>query len=490
MTKLLPPKQLKLDPKLVAFSYQKEAAESIRDKEYAAIFHEQGLGKTKMAVDIALYWLNKEIVDSVLIVTKKILVPNWMREFKTHTFLKPVVLTSSHKNNYYIFNGAGRIILANFEVVISEFNRFKLFLKCRDVGIIIDESAKIKTATAGVTKIFHELAPFFKRRIIMTGTPAANRPYDYWAQIWFLDQGKALGNDFKKFKSRVDLPKGPSEKEKQEFETALDEIWPAISGFSVRETKDSGVISLPRKVIKTIEVDWEPRQHDMYCSYRDNLRAIIIKEGVPQEDKAESILKRLLRLVQISSNPKLVDQSYAGDPGKLSEVRNLVEKITREKQKCIIWSSFNENIDWLAIELKPFGTCKVHGKMKMDDRNRSIERFLGQPETRVLIATPGAAKEGLTLTVANHAIFYDRSFSLDDYLQAQDRIHRISQKKTCFIYNLIMSDSIDQWVDILIQSKYTSAKLAQGDITKEEFTTQMDYSFHDMLRSVLNLPKS
>ena len=51
---------------------------------------------------------------------------------------------------------------------------------------------------------------------------------------------------------------------------------------------------------------------------------------------------------------------------------------------------------------------------------------------------PQSSKEGLTLTVANHCIFYDRTLSLDDYLQAQDRIHRISQNKECFIYNLII----------------------------------------------------
>ena len=73
----------------------------------------------------------------------------------------------------------------------------------------------------------------------------------------------------------------------------------------------------------------------------------------------------------------------------------------------------------------------------IEDRNAAIRMFKTDPDTKVLVATPGAAKEGLTLTVANHAIFYDRSFSLDDYLQAQDRIHRISQDQPCYIWNLI-----------------------------------------------------
>ena len=83
----------------------------------------------------------------------------------------------------------------------------------------------------------------------------------------------------------------------------------------------------------------------------------------------------------------------------------------------------------------------------MHQRNQAVQSFTNSSNL-VLIATPGAAKEGLTLTVANHAIFYDRGFGLDDYLQAQDRIHRISQTRECFIHNLIANETIDEWVDV------------------------------------------
>ena len=96
------------------------------------------------------------------------------------------------------------------------------------------------------------------------------------------------------------------------------------------------------------------------------------------------------------------------------------------------------------------------------------------------MATPGAAKEGLTLTVANHVIFYDRSFSLDDYLQAQDRIHRISQEKPCFVHNLIMEDSVDEWIDVLLHAKEIAAQLAQGDISLDYYKSQMSYDFGEI----------
>lgn len=183
-----------------AFQYQKEAFEAIKDLEYAAIFHEQGLGKTKIAIDLLLYWLTETSIDTVLIVTKKQLVQNWIREFKNHTAIKPVVLDTNKQSNFYIFTGPARVVVTNFEVLVSEIEQIKLFLETRNVAIIIDESSKLKNPNTKLTKVFFELSTHFKKRVIMTGTPVANRPYDIWAQIFFLDQGKSLGTDFNSFK--------------------------------------------------------------------------------------------------------------------------------------------------------------------------------------------------------------------------------------------------------------------------------------------------
>ena len=91
------------------------------------------------------------------------------------------------------------------------------------------------------------------------------------------------------------------------------------------------------------------------------------------------------------------------------------------------------------------------------------------------------------MTVASNAIFYDRGFNLDDYLQAQDRIHRISQKKDCHIYNLMVEDSIDEWVDVLLKAKQRAAFLAQGDINLASYRECADYSFAEIVHNILNI---
>lgn len=485
-------KEPRLDVKLQAFQYQTDAVEAIRDLPYGAVFHEQGLGKTKIAIDIILYWLEKKVVDTVLLVVKKGLLENWKRELSTHTYLKPRILSGNRNENFHVLNSPARIILTHYEVIKSEKGRLELFLKTRSVAIVLDESTKIKNPTSDLTQAFLELAPSFTRRIILTGTPIANRPYDIWAQVRFLDQGKSLGNDFKEFQRNLDLTNelASNTSESSRFENALVEIQNKISAFSVRENKNSEFIHLPDKIIKLIWTDWEPAQHDLYCQYRDELSAIIVKEGVPSLDSADAIIKRLLRLVQIASNPALVDESYKFYPGKWQYLIQLLDQIRSNGEKAIVWSVFTENADWLANRLRPYGTAKVHGKLTMDERNKSVKKFLDDPDCKVLIATPGAAKEGLTLTVANHVIFFDRGFSLDDYLQAQDRIHRVSQEKTCYVYNLMMHDSIDGWVDVLLQAKRLAAQLAQGDISLEYYQSQMTYSFGDILREILNIQEN
>ena len=479
-------KEPSLIAKYDAFQYQKEAFEAVKDLEYAAIFHEQGLGKTKIAIDILLYWLTETSIDTVLIVTKKQLVQNWLREFKNHTAIKPAVLNTNKQNNFYIFTGPARVVVTNFEILVSEYDQFKLYLGTRNVAIIIDESAKLKNPNAKVTRVFFELSTLFKKRVIMTGTPVANRPYDIWAQIFFLDQGKSLGTDFRAFKKETDLSNKLSYDVNMQdsFEKVVSGIHAKIKDFSVRETKNSGIIELPDKVYIRESADFSVEQRALYDKVREEVKIEVVKNGKIVEDDSSAIVKRLLRLVQVTSNPRLVDDSFSGESAKEVVLDHLIKKILANDEKCIVWSSFIENINYFCKKYANLGSVKIHGGMNMADRNRSVERFYTN-DYRVLFATPASAKEGLTLTVANHVIFYDRGFSLDDYLQAQDRIHRISQKKICYIHNIIMNGSIDEWVDALLKSKQNAAFLAQGDISLSKYKEVADYSFGDLINAIL-----
>lgn len=470
-----------------AFDYQHEAFLAIKDLPYAAIFHEQGLGKTKIAIDLLIYWLAKKDIDVVLIVTKKQLVKNWCGEFEEHTYIKPRTLDNNKSNNFFIFNSTANVVITNFEIVSCEKERMKLFLKTRNVAIVIDESTKIKNPESKLTQNFFELSSLFKIRLIMTGTPIANRPYDIWAQIFFLDQGKSLGTNFKEFQSKNDLTNDLSvdRMKRNLFEKSVSSIFEKIKDFSIRETKDSGIIHLPEKIYHNLTVPFEKLQKEMYDTVREDLMIKIKRGGKVYMDESEESIKRLLRLLQITSNPKLLDDSYIAESAKELLLDQLLKRILHHGEKVIVWSIFASNIDaFCAKYRKLYKAVKITGSMTIEDRNRSVAAFKNG-DAMVLFATPQSAKEGLTLTVANNAVFYDRGFNLDDYLQAQDRIHRISQEKDCNIYNLMIDGSIDLWIDKLLQAKQNAAFLAQGDINISEYAEEADYSFGNLVNEIL-----
>lgn len=482
-------KKANLEARLSAFPHQLEAFEAVKDLPFAAVFHEQGLGKTKIGLDLALYWLAQGIADSVLVITKKSLIVNWQTEVAAHSHLRPRVLGQDRRANFYAFNSPAVFYLTHYEVVLSEQQRFGLFLKTRKVGVLLDEAHKIKNPAARVSIALHELSESFVRRVIMTGTPVANRPFDLWSQIRFLDGGEALGGDFMAFKRDLDLSNdlGRDATRAETFSSGLEVLFEGIRAFSIRETKKSAGLKLPDKSIRNLVCELEPRQAELYGQFREELAAIVVQAGKPVLDDAEALLKRLMRLVQVASSPAMVDQSYRREPGKIPTLESLVQQATDCREKIIVWTSFTENADFLGHHLKRYGVGIVHGARSMVEREESLAAFRNDPECRVLVATPGAAKEGLTLTVANNAVFYDRSFSLDDYLQAQDRIHRISQQRPCLVTNLVAAGTIDCWVDALLSAKNLAAQLGQGDISRSEYDAQADYAFGEMLRDVLGL---
>ncbi len=477
-----------LSAKHIAFDYQGVAVAKVLPLEYGAIFHEQGLGKTKMALDLALAWISSGVLDSVIVCTKKNLVDNWHDEILQHTFVHPRLFTQDKAANFRAVNSPARIYLTHYEVFASDRSRFQLFLKTRRVGIILDEAQKIKNPDAKVTQALFFLRKGFTRRVILTGTPIPNRPYDIWSLIFFLDGGKSLGTNYKDFKERLDLDAslGTDSRRRHDFEDALEAIWSAVEPFSTRETKASSGLQLPEKRVQYVRVDLEHRQRELYDTFKDELRAVVVDQGAPRLDEADEVLKRLLRLVQLASNPWIIDDSYTAMPGKFRVLEDELQDALSRGEKAIVWTSFIRSVNWLARELQPLGIARLHGELSREERNSSIKAFKSDPSCRILIATPGSAKEGLTLTVANNAIFFDRSFSLDDYLQAQDRIHRISQKKPCSIINLIGRDTIDEWVDSLISAKNLAAALAQGDISRDKFSAEMSYGFDDVLRRILS----
>jgi len=448
--------RLNYTPKTSAFEHQVEAIQYIVNNAQVALFDEQGLGKTKIVIDALSILMHKADIEGVLVVSPMSLVYIWEMEVMKHSFLTPIVLRGSRREKRYKFLTGANFYITNYEAIVAELERIRRFCRSRKVAIVLDESARIKDPKTKTAQALFDLHAHSVKRVIITGTPVANKPVDIWAQYYFLDGGKLLGDNFKLFKSKFN-------EKSAEYQTQLTKLKESINENSIRRLKDD-VLELPEKKFLNVYVELRDKQLALYQELRDSLKIEIQQmDGQTIIDESNNILKKLLRLSQIASNPLLIDKGYNETPVKFEKLIELLGEISLRDEKTIIWTSFVGNILLLKNILKDLNPLIIYGDISVKERAVFVERFQESSKNRVIIANPSAAREGLTLTKANNAIYLDRTFNLVDYLQSQDRIHRISQTKKCTIYKLIAKNTIDDYIDCVIEFKSNIAGFIQAD---------------------------
>ena len=155
----------KLSVKYEAYPYQLDAIRAVKTLPYAAIFHEQGLGKTKIAIDLMLFWLGEDVVDTIFVVTKKSLIQNWSDELLSHCHVTPRILSGDRRENSVALNSPVLIYVMNYEVISANLDLIRQFLSTCRVGAVLDESQKIKNPEATLSICFHSIAEGFVRRV-------------------------------------------------------------------------------------------------------------------------------------------------------------------------------------------------------------------------------------------------------------------------------------------------------------------------------------
>lgn len=417
-------------------------------------------------------------IDAALIVCPNTLKTTWGQEIERHSQLRYAVFGAGRKARRETFRSMkARLYVINYEAVAAELVALKALLRFKRIALVLDESHRIKTPTAKVTKAVLALRAEAAKRIIMTGTPVANKPEDLWAQMFFLDDGERLGHTFEAFKTRY----GPSAGGYRNVEDLRDHL----ASISIRREKE-GTIALPPKTVSRAPVKLSGHQLRMYEELRLEL-AIWVRtlSGEQVLAQAENILSRMVRLAQIASNPKLLDAGYDEVPAKFEALDKLLPAYRAESAgKVIVWTSFVGNIPILVSRYQALRPATIHGEMDNQSRDRAIAAFRHDPETRLLVANPAAAREGLTLTEGRTAIYLDRTFNLVDFLQSQDRIHRMSQTHPCEIVLLIGQNTIDEFVDYSLAQKHRLARYTQADtdqITEEDLGLEKP----DVLRALI-----
>jgi SNF2 family DNA or RNA helicase len=470
------------DAQIQSLPHQQEGTAFLRDKEAAALFDEQGLGKSKQLIDAINEDAREGVLDGALIICPNIIKATWGEEIQRHSTLRYAIFGAGRKARRLAFQSLrASFYVINYEAVAAELPSLRALLRFKRMALVLDESHRIKTPDAKVTRAVHSLRALAVRRYIMTGTPVANKPEDLWAQYFFLDDGATLGRSFDAFRSRFCTSEGGY--------IRVDELRERIASLSLRREK-LGTVELPSKTIVRVPVTLHGRQLSMYEEMRDQL-ALWIRDLSGEEilAKAENILTRLIRLAQLASNPALIDSDYRETPAKFEALTELIPAYLQDdSDKVILWTSFVGNIPTLQARFADLKPVTLYGEMDAHSRERAIVAFKNDRAVRLLIANPAAAREGLTLTQARTAIYIDRTFNLVDFLQSQDRIHRLSQTKACEIILLTAEGTIDEFIDFSISQKQRLARYTQRD-TDEISGADLALQKPDLLRALIEPAK-
>lgn len=458
--------------------HQETGIQFLRDRDAAALFDEQGLGKSRQLIGAITQNIDDAVLDGALIICPNTIKTTWGEEIERYSNLKYAIFGAGRKARRTAFRSLrAAFYVINYEAVAAELPSLRALLRFKRMALVLDESHRIKTPTARVTRAVHALRNDAAKRFIMSGTPVANKPEDLWSQYFFLDDGTSLGLSFETFRNRFCTSSGGY--------TRVDELRSRIALLSLRREKE-GTVQLPPKTFIRVAVDLTGEQLRMYNEMRTQL-ALWIRDLSGDEilARADNILTRLVRLAQLASNPGLIDKHYAEKPAKFAALDTLLSEYLKDaSEKAIIWTSFVDNILTLRKRFSGFHPVCLWGEMDGHSRDVAVNAFKRDPNVRLLIANPAAAREGLTLTQARTAIYVDRTFNLVDFLQSQDRIHRLSQARECHIVLLTAHGTIDEFIDFSLGQKQRLARYTQGDsdeISRADLALQKP----DLLRALI-----
>lgn len=240
------------------------------------------------------------------------------------------------------------------------------------------------------------------------------------------------------------------------------------------------ILDLPPKLEHIEYIENTDYQKKLY----NKIRADLISEH-DSIVKAMNPLAKLLRLRQVNGSPELVDteltvddKTYLSHNAKLQRLLELIEEITSNNEKVIIFSNWVEPLRTLYRFIsRSYKVCCYTGKMNPDDREKHKQVFINNPNYKIMIGTVGALGTSHTLTVANNIIFYDEAWTPADMEQASDRVHRPGQTQTIHTYTLITKDTVDERVHDILYTK--------DGVSKYIVDNQVDIHNHPELLDML-----
>jgi SNF2 family DNA or RNA helicase len=453
----------------------------------ALLSDEMGLGKTVQLIEAAKR-LEQDGSLPLLVVCPNSLKWNWERELKRWwpEVRVEVVAGSASKRRKTL----QRVAAGEIDVAIINWEALRLFSRLAPFGstrlqtcklcdelstkapsscercekelnaiawgtVIADEAHRAKESSAKQTRALWQVARQAKYCFLATGTPVANSPDDLWSLMHTIapDEWPAKSRFIERYCLASYNPFGGLDVVGLHPATK-DEFFRILDPRFIRRTKVQVIKDLPEKIYVTRSVEMSDKQAKAYEQMEKGMVAEI-EGGMTMSFNGLTVLTRLLQFA--SAYATLTDDGervVLMDPSsKIDALLEIIEETDGESMVVFAVSKQLVKLTSDRLTKKGIAHGVVHGDITGEARQDEIDGFQAG-EFPILLATVGSIAEGVTLTRAQTCVFMQRSFSLIQNRQAEDRVYaRVNDIHGAMVIDLVSHGTVEERTFELLREK-------------------------------------
>uniref|UniRef100_A0A8C5D573 RAD54 like n=1 Tax=Gouania willdenowi TaxID=441366 RepID=A0A8C5D573_GOUWI len=390
-------------------------------------------------------------------------------------------------------------------ILIISYETFRLHaevLHRGKVGLVIcDEGHRLKNSDNQTYQALNAMSA--QRRVLISGTPIQNDLLEYFSLVHFVNAG-ILGTAHE-FKKRLEHPilKGrdadASDGDRQRGEEKLKELISVVNRCLIRRTSDILSKYLPVKIEQVVCCRLTPLQAQLYKRF--------LKQAMQslQEDRISvSSLSSITSLKKLCNHPALIyDKCVEGNEGfegaldlfpsgycpkavepQLSGKMLVLDYLlamtrTTTSDKVVLVSNYTQTLDLFEklCRSRRYQYVRLDGTMSIKKRAKIVERFNVQSNPEfIFMLSSKAGGCGLNLIGANRLVMFDPDWNPANDEQAMARVWRDGQKKTCYIYRLLSTGTIEE----KILQRQAHKKALSSCVVDEEQDVERHFSLGEL----------
>jgi len=420
---------------------------------------EMGLGKTIQTIALLCYVMEfKQNYGPFLVVVPLTTISNWVMEFSKWA---PNITKVIFKGNplqrkqlaYKLKNSKWNVCITTYEYVLkdkSELNKFHWQY------IIIDEGHKMKNPKSKFAQTLGQLYNS-EYRLLLTGTPLQNNLPELWSLLNFLlPEVFHSCDDFEKWFKMPLRKLGSNEKDVELTEEnkllLIHRFHQVLRPFLLRREKREVEAELPNKVEFLIKVELSGWQKIIYNQINER-QYLALDPSLGKVGK-KALMNMMMQKRKICDHPYLfldgsfdIDENLIRASGKFELLDRILPKLIIAGHRILLFTQMTRLMDIfeLFFEFRRIRYLRLDGTTKHEDRVDRIEQFNRfESDYSVFILSTRAGGLGLNLQTADTVIFVDSDWNPQMDRQAQDRAHRIGQKKEVRVFRLVTNTDTEE----------------------------------------------